>query len=231
MGQFLFTIFARLIAAAAAILPAVYSTSLRWKIGAPLGAAVATLFLDYWQLVRPQRKLEDVVQKLVDEYFKALSDQALKLRKNALLRFSVLVPRRRWQTLFISRHLFQKHQFNFSGHADIDLHFSIKEGVAGFAIREREQKVYLENFQNYSAEQLQQKFYCSPKLLAATAKLKAVAAVPLYAKSRIPWRHERLVGVLCADTRTDEGVAVLANASTQDAILLHAKLVQITMGG
>ncbi len=81
-----------------------------------------------------------------------------------------------------------------------------------------------EDMRTYTREQIKQKFFCSERLLNATARVAAVAIVPLYGAAW--WTNERLVGLLSADTETDEGAAVLANPDTQNTILEHARLVE-----
>jgi hypothetical protein len=192
-------------------------------------AILCLILAEYVGVYRPLSHFENVVRAQLDIYFEPFVKGATFIDgTKADIRVNIMLIRRR----FFRRHLFQYYQQGMKGFPDANLHFPIRCGLCGWAVRNESDVVTYRDLRHDTAETSKDEFNWSEKQFAATAHVHAVATVPLFRERGTLGGHIKhdCFGVLNVDATNDAGAEFLADPVIQEQIKDFSNFVEITLG-
>ncbi len=191
-------------------------------------AILLLIFVEYIGVYRPLNHFEKVVKSQFDFYFEPFVNGATFIDgTKADIRVNLMLIKR-W---FFRRHLFQYYQQGMKGFPDANLHFPIRCGLCGRAVRNKSDTVTYRDLRCDTAATAKSEFDWSAKQFAATTHVRAVATVALFRERKTFGGHIKhyCFGVLNVDATNDAGAEFLADPEIQEQIKEFSNFVQISL--
>jgi hypothetical protein len=222
--RFWVNVLGRILPLGASLLFAIFSTNTIAKEVVFFAAAVVLIIVEFVGVYLPLQRFEEVIRKQLDFYFEPFLEAAQVDGEKADLRVNIMLVRR---TICFCPHFFQFYQKNMEGHPDANLHFSIKRGLCGHALRKRSQVVVYRDLRQDTPALAQKKFQWSQEQSDLTQHVKAVYRKRTAFRGHIKHKY---FGVLNIDATNNAGVEFLADADVQQQIMGFAQFVQLSLG-
>ncbi len=217
----------------------------KYKIAIVSVYIVAFTLSEYFLLVRPERRLQERVHKILDHILKPLIDNARYKRKKPSLRVNIMrvKPFRyalytrfsRWPVpefllKIIEPRFVQIYEYGMTGHTDTNLSIKASRGFCGHCFSRQMQKTYYIDTRDMEQKDAEQVYLISHDEYEKTKHITAITCTPLIRKKKSLFGRDlpedQYFGVLNIDATDDIGADYLQQEKVLKEIEALSVIVQ-----